>query len=310
MSDALRLLAPAKVNLGLRVLGRRPDGYHELWTVFHAVDLCDDLEVRWIAALEAPTLELCGGSGTGLPVTADEDNLVLRAARAVSAAVGKPLRAHFRLDKRIPAGAGLGGGSSDAAAALRLGNRLLGDPLDDRALLRIAVQLGADVPFFLWGDTCTAGGVGEELVPVEPAPRLWFVLVLPPFGTSTAAVFKTLAAALIDPSTVDSFRSIESERTAALAAVGPHDNDLEDPAMACTPGLRELQGALRGLGLAGFRMSGSGSTLFAAYADRAGAHRDADVVTAALAEQFGARVVVVPSAGPRHGIEVAQEGRS
>lgn len=307
MSPGLRLRAPAKVNLGLRVLGRRPDGYHELRTVFHAVDLCDDLEAQWDESLGGPTLELRGGSGTGLPVFADEDNLVLRAARAIGERAGAPLRAHFRLEKRIPAGAGLGGGSSDAAAALRLGNRLLGDPLDDRALLELAVRLGADVPFFLLGDTCSAGGIGEDLVPVDPAPRLWFVLVLPPFGTSTAAVFKTLAAKLIDPSTVDSFRSIESARTAAPAAIGPHDNDLEAPAMACTPGLRELRDALQGAGLDGVRMSGSGSTLFAAHGDPGSARRGADAAAAAVVGRFGAKVVVVPSVGPRHEIEVAPE---
>jgi 4-diphosphocytidyl-2-C-methyl-D-erythritol kinase len=303
MNRSLRLLAPAKVNLGLRVLGRRSDGYHELRTVFHAVDLCDELQVAPDDGVEAPSLEILSTSQTGLPVVADDDNLVLRAARAVADAVGRPLRARFRLHKHIPAGAGLGGGSSDAAAALRLGNRLLGDPLQDRTLEQLAVGLGADVPFFLRGDTCWGSGIGEELTPVVPAPRLAFVLVLPPFGTSTAAVFKSLSAALIDDSTRDSFRSIESARTAAFAAIGPHDNDLEAPAMACTAGLSELRAALVAAGLADVRMSGSGSTLFLACPDLGTARRQAETAESAVAGPFGAHVVVAASAGSRHEIE-------
>jgi 4-diphosphocytidyl-2-C-methyl-D-erythritol kinase len=305
MNASLRLLAPAKVNLGLRVLGRRPDGYHELRTVFHAIDLCDELWAEWDPHADGPTLAIPRLSGTGLPVAADEDNLVVRAARALERAVDRPLRARFQLHKSIPAGAGLGGGSSDAAAALRIGNRLLGDPLDDGALLRIAVGLGADVPFFLRGDTCLGTGIGEGLTAIEPAPRLAFVLVLPPFGTSTAAVFKSLSAALIDPAARDSFRSIESASTAAFAAIGPHDNDLEAPAMACTPGLAEIRDALAGAGLRDVRMSGSGSTLFLACAALARAQQDAEIARRAVSERFGARVVVASSAGPRHEIEVA-----
>lgn len=310
MTRSLRLLAPAKVNLGLRVLGRRPDGYHELRTVFHAIDLCDDLDACWQDEATGPSLSIRGGGATGLPVAAGEDNLVLRAARAIEGEVGSPLRAHFTLQKRIPAGAGLGGGSSDAAAALRLGNRLLGDPLDDRVLSRLAVRLGADVPFFLLGDTCAGAGIGEELAPVEPAPRLSFVLVLPPFGTSTAAVFKTLSAALIDPSAVDSFRSIESARTAVWAAAGPHENDLEAAAMACTPGLRPLRDALVEAGVEGVRMSGSGSTLFAAFAARAEAEQAAETAGRAVVDAFGAQVLVASSSGSRPEIQARPGGGS
>ncbi|MDA0933807.1 MAG: 4-(cytidine 5'-diphospho)-2-C-methyl-D-erythritol kinase [Planctomycetota bacterium] len=310
MTASLRLIAPAKVNLGLRVLGRRPDGYHELRTVFHAIDLCDDLDVTWQDEAAGPSLSIQETGATGLPVAAGEENLVVRAARAIEDEVGLPLRARFTLRKRIPAGAGLGGGSSDAAAALRLGNRLLGDPLDDRVLLRLAVRLGADVPFFLLGDTCAGAGIGEELEPVEPAPRLSFVLVLPPFGTSTAAVFKTLSAALIDPSAVDSFRSIESARTAVWAAENPHDNDLEAAAMVCTPGLRPLRDALVEAGVSGVRMSGSGSTLFAAYGTRAEAEQTAESAERAIGDVFGARVLIASSSGPRPEIQAMPGGGS
>lgn len=169
---ALALPAHAKLNLDLAVLGVRPDGYHELRTRFQAISLHDLLLVE-----PAAVTSLAGG----LP-----DDLVLRAQRALEEAAGRSLPARFRLVKRIPAGAGLAGGSSDAAAALRALARLHGLDLD---LAPLAAELGADVPFLLRGGASVASGRGEVLSPVRPATG-WYAIAWPGFAVSTAAVFR------------------------------------------------------------------------------------------------------------------------
>jgi 4-diphosphocytidyl-2-C-methyl-D-erythritol kinase len=278
VSGVLRVAAPAKVNLALQVLGRRPDGYHELRTLFQAIDLCDELELVPTAG-SGIELRIVDAVGAGLPVAAGEDNLVVRAARAVLAATGRARGLRFALRKRIPAGGGLGGGSSDAAAALRLTNRALGDPLPAEQLAALAVGLGADVPFFLRGATCVGEGIGERLRAVPDAPRLEFVLVLPPFGSSTRAVFELLAAGLIEPCLAATVRPFEPPTATEIATMMAAGNELEEPALRATPGLRELRDAIRAAGVGDVRMSGSGSTLFVAR-ETAGA---ADAVAARLA---------------------------
>jgi 4-diphosphocytidyl-2-C-methyl-D-erythritol kinase len=165
----IRERAPAKLNLGLRVLGRLPDGTHEVETVIQAIDLCDQLEIA-----PGPSTAL---TASGFEVPLGPDNLVLRAAAAIG------LTAEFRLEKVIPPGAGLGGGSSDAAAVLRA----LSEARIDMS--EIAATLGADVPFFLRGGRALATGRGEKLrpLPVEPA---WYAIAWPGFGVSTGAVYR------------------------------------------------------------------------------------------------------------------------
>jgi 4-diphosphocytidyl-2-C-methyl-D-erythritol kinase len=162
--------APAKLNLELRVLGRRPDGSHEVETVIQAIDLCDRLSIR-----PAPESSLVTEGAFEVP--SGEDNLVLRAASAIG------LKARFVLAKTIPPGAGLGGGSSDAGAVLRAAGGGRHD------LASIAAQLGADVPFFLHGGSARATGRGEVLEPLEVEPR-WYALAWPGFEVSTAAVYQ------------------------------------------------------------------------------------------------------------------------
>jgi len=161
--------APAKLNLELRVLGRRPDGTHEVETVLQAIDLCD------LLAIEPASVTTLESSGFAVPAGAD--NLVLRAAAEVG------LGARFVLDKRIPPGAGMGGGSSDGAAVLRAGGRGRAD------LAAIAGRLGADVPFFLAGGRARARGRGEILEPLPPAAG-WFALAWPGFEVGTGAVYR------------------------------------------------------------------------------------------------------------------------
>ncbi len=262
MSAPIR--APAKVNTFLAVTGRRDDGFHELVTVLQTVELCDELEValrarRTDAAPGAPdvTLELLG-SGPGVP--ADARNLAVRAAEALlrEAGAAGDVGVSIRLHKRIPAGGGLGGGSSDAAAVLAALDALLARPLGPSGLQRLAARLGSDVPFFLVGGTALCTGRGEIVTPIAPPAPHDVTLLMPPFGTSTAAVYGAFApsggARPPAPSLDSLAEMICGAGVEALAAL--HRNDLTSAARHVEPRL----GAL--LDATGLHLSGSGSTLF------------------------------------------------
>ena len=175
--------APAKLNLFLHVTGRRPDGYHELQTLFQIVDLCDTIgiEVR-----EDGRIERLGGPGD----VPSEQDLTVRAARALQAAAGTRLGASLRVIKRIPVGGGLGGGSTDAATALLALNHLWDCGLSADALAELGLPLGADVPVFVRGFSAWAEGVGERLEPVT-LPERWYVIVRPGVSVSTREVFQS-----------------------------------------------------------------------------------------------------------------------
>jgi 4-diphosphocytidyl-2-C-methyl-D-erythritol kinase len=258
---ALRLRAPAKLNLGLRIVGRRADGYHLLDTLYHALELADDL-------VASPT-----GGELGLAITADDardllpvrdDNLVLRAARAFAQRAGTQPAFHFALHKRIPHGGGLGGGSSDAAAALRLCNALAGAPLDRAALHELARGLGADVPFFLSAGSQRGRGIGDELVPEASVPSRHFLLLVPPFGCDTAAVYENHAAhwnGSFDAATVSDARD---QHHKDLLLRDRFENDLTAAAERVQPGLRDLRLRARALGAPDLYLTGSGSALYLA----------------------------------------------
>ncbi|MEX2599023.1 MAG: 4-(cytidine 5'-diphospho)-2-C-methyl-D-erythritol kinase [Dehalococcoidia bacterium] len=184
----MRILAPAKINLSLEVLWRRDDGYHEVRTVLQAVDLCDELEIE-----EADSLQLTVEPSGSAPV---DGNLVLLAAARLQADFGVRNGARISLRKRIPASAGLGGGSSDAAAALLALRSLWRVPATDGALVRIAADLGSDVPFFLRGGTALGQGRGDELSPL-PQPIERYAVILTPSepddGTKTKRLYGLLA---------------------------------------------------------------------------------------------------------------------
>ena len=258
----LRLCAPAKVNLGLRVVGRRADGYHLLETTFHALQLHD---VLWLEDAGALTLEVRGDGG-GLPMPAPEDNLVLRAARAIAAATGTTAMGRFVLDKHIPAGGGLGGGSSDAAAALLLLQHRAGAPLDAAALRAVALGLGADVPFFLRAGTQSARGIGEVLEPAAAPASSRFVLLIPPFGTSTAAVFKNYRADLTIARPIVTIPPDNPGPIKGLSGSPGQSswwrNDLEAAAMELHPELARIRASAEAIVRRPVTMSGSGSTLF------------------------------------------------
>jgi len=175
--------APAKLNLFLHVTGRRADGYHELQTLFQLIDLCDTLTIslREDGLIERPA----GAAGV-----APEADLTLRAARALQQLTGTGQGADLRVHKRIPQGAGLGGGSSDAATTLVALNELWGCGLSLEELATLALPLGADVPVFIWGSSAWAEGIGERLTAVS-LPEAWYVIIYPGVGVSTREVFQS-----------------------------------------------------------------------------------------------------------------------
>lgn len=249
----LELSAAAKVNLALEVLRRRSDGYHEIATVMQTVDLSDRLILEDADGLEVRT------SAPGVPT--DERNLAYRAAVALRDAAGVERGARITLDKRIPVGAGLGGGSTDAAAALVGLNRLWGLRWPAAGLEELAVGLGMDVPFFLRGGAALATGRGERLAPLGGA-ALGLVLVNPRFAVSTADMYGRVTPAMYS----DGARAREAAaaletRRAGRVAVNLY-NGLEVAARAAYPQIGQMQAALVAAGALGAAMSGSGPTVF------------------------------------------------
>ena len=249
MRSLHNVLAPAKLNLFLHITGRRADGYHLLQSVFMLIDWCDTLhfDVRDDGVIEREDLTI------SLPA----DDLVLRAARALQHACGTHLGAHIAIEKSIPAQAGMGGGSSDAASTLLALNRLwnLNWPLSK--LMPLGLALGADVPFFMGGHNAWVEGIGEEITPIElPASR--FVVLKPNAGLETEKIFRH-----------PELQRATETATMPFFAVNPYGfgrNDLQPVAQALCP---EITEALQWLGSHGLspRMTGSGSTVFAQLPD-------------------------------------------
>lgn len=250
--------APAKLNLFLHVLGRRTDGYHELETVFQLLDWGDTL--AYTVRADGQIRRVAGPPD--LPADSD---LCVRAARRLQAVSGTPLGADIELDKRLPAGGGLGGGSSDAATTLVALNRLWGLDWSTDRLAGLGRELGADVPVFVHGRSAYATGVGEQLTPVA-VPARWYAVVRPPVAVGTAEVFQ--APELTRDSAALTIRGF-LERLARGEPAGRND---------CEPVVRtrfpEVAEALDWLGAkAPARLTGTGSCLFAACASRAAAEQ-------------------------------------
>jgi len=252
----LVVAAPAKLNLYLEVLGRRPDGFHDLETLMVGLNLYDTLEVRPRA--DAQLRLTC--DRPDLPT--GPDNLVCKAASGLRLRAGRPdLGADFHLTKRIPTQAGLAGGSSDAAAALVALNRVWNLNLSRAALALVAAGVGSDVAFFLSLPAGWCTGRGEHVAPEPPGGGFHVVLVLPPVGLSTPAVFRQLVV----PATPHSGAAVRAAfRTGDAAALGAAlFNRLEEPAFALAPAVERVYRRLAALTPAGCRMSGSGSAVFA-----------------------------------------------
>jgi 4-diphosphocytidyl-2-C-methyl-D-erythritol kinase len=248
--------APAKLNLFLHVTGRRADGYHELETLFQIVDWTDEVSIE---PREDGRIERLGGA-PGVP--ANED-LVVRAARLLRERAGRPeLGATLAVTKRIPLGAGLGGGSSDAATTLVALNTLWGLGLSTGALAALGLALGADVPVFVRGRNAIARGVGEDLEPVE-LPERAFAIIFPGIPVATREAFQAPELTRNSPPiTISGF-----PLSGAAGAPLPGRNDLEPVVAARHPAVRRALDWLGARGAA--RMTGSGACVFAAFDDRA-----------------------------------------
>ncbi len=278
------MLAPAKLNAGLRVIDRRPDGYHEIETGFVPLELYDRL---WIEQRGEPgiTLEV---EGDVLP--ADESNLAVRGARAAHRALGLSGGLRLRLEKRIPIGAGLGGGSSDAAAALLGVERIAGGaPLRESLRAELALALGADVPFFLDPRPAVGRGVGERLEPIPDVPSLAWVLVVQALPLSTAEVFAAASRELTLPRGRPSIGAL----LGPSGVVGEPENDLEPFAARRRPEIREAHQALRSAGARLTGMSGSGPTVWGLF----GNLQSAEEACREIELPGGARALAVRSAG-------------
>jgi 4-diphosphocytidyl-2-C-methyl-D-erythritol kinase len=286
----VRVRAHAKINLDLRVLGTRADGFHELRTVFQAIALHDTITCTARPgdfAIECPT--------PGVPL--DRSNLVWRAAEGLWRLLERegPVRdVAIHLDKAIPLQAGLGGGSSNAAATLMALARLWGAPVPAPQLTELAASLGADVPFFLAGGTALGLGRGDEVYPLADLARHWIVLLIPGVGVST----------------VDAFGWYDAERELGRPASGGEPqyvpgpwpsraaqmiNDLEGPMSLHHPEIEQMKTALRRHGALAAAMSGSGSTVFGLFQKRAEAMAAAERLTDAGGQGSGWRVLLTKS---------------
>jgi 4-diphosphocytidyl-2-C-methyl-D-erythritol kinase len=261
---SLREFAPAKVNLYLHLTGRRADGYHLLdsLAVFPAVG-------DWLRAVPAEALWLTVEGPFGAALGDAADNLVLRAARALRPCGG----ARITLEKHLPVASGIGGGSADAAAALRLLARVWGVP---PATLPMALALGADVPVCLGGRAARMGGVGEVLTPAPQLPACGMVLVNPGVSLATASVFRARQGGFSEAAVLPGSWPDAAAMARGLAALR---NDLEPAAIALQPVIGEVLAALAGVpGCLLARMSGSGATCFGLFADAAAAEAAARAV--------------------------------
>lgn len=248
--------APAKINLTLDVLRKREDGFHEVEMIMTMIDLADRLE---LSELPRDTIIISSQAGY---IPLDEKNLAFRAAQLIKRHYDVKKGVHIHLDKKIPVSAGLAGGSSDAAAALRGLNRLweLNIPLSE--LQELGEELGSDVPFCVTGGTAIARGRGEKLESISSPPQCWVVLAKPPINVSTADIYNRLKADEIPrrPDTVEVLRAIEEQNFSKLCqSMG---NVLEEITMERYPEVRNIKECMLRLGVEGVQMSGSGPTVF------------------------------------------------
>lgn len=291
LSD-ITVFAPAKVNVILRILDRRPDGFHNLWSVMQAVVLDDEVQIRLRADRQDIQLR-CDATD----LAADQSNLVYRAAAAVLARAQQSVGLDIELRKRIPMGAGLGGGSSDAAATIIGLNCLLQLKWSPAQMAEVGQSLGSDVPFFLFSPAACVTGRGEAVRPVVIEGARWVVLVNPGFGVDTKWAYQELAATRTSVRPLSQAQQAldRQSRMGWVQLIAAAENDFEAPVFAAHGKLREIKQSLQDHGAEIALLSGSGATVFGVFTDEARArHAQAQFVT-----EKSMKVFVIPTcSGP------------
>jgi 4-diphosphocytidyl-2-C-methyl-D-erythritol kinase len=256
----LFIQSPAKVNLRLEVLSKRSDGYHNIRSVMVPIDLSDRIHI--VLTEDGAKDVTC----TQVGVPHDERNLAYRAACLILDQIGEGRGFRINIKKKIPVGAGLGGGSSNAASTLLGLNRLLGSPLTSGDLMEIATHIGADVPFFILGRPALATGMGERLEALRGLPRFWFILVFPGISVSTRWAYDRLKLWLTRPRDHTNIPAFSWD----VGTLGRFlHNDLERVVFESYPILQWIKQRLLGVGAAASLMSGSGSTVYGVFLARA-----------------------------------------
>jgi 4-diphosphocytidyl-2-C-methyl-D-erythritol kinase len=258
-SSPLRVRSFAKVNLALSVLGRRTDGYHDIQTIFQSIDICDELEFRTASQLELRFEDF--------PRIPTEDNLVWKAATLLASKSKKGGGASITLRKKIPAGSGLGGGSSNAAASLLGLCRLWNIEMSDSDLFSIAASLGSDVPFFLIGGMALGVGRGEKIHPLPDSSCRFLVVIYPGIHVSTAVAYRSLNLGLtssVRDHRIQRFRSQVEKGNNFLTKIF---NDFEASILPAYPAIQEAKSFLEARGATAALLSGSGSSVFGFFSD-------------------------------------------
>jgi len=259
----MKFLSPAKVNLFLEVLRKRPDGYHEIQTLMQRVDLSDEVEID----LGGQEIRLVSEGGE---VPEGMENLACRAARIFCQEFGIPGGLQIRLKKRIPVAAGLGGGSSNAATVLMGLNGLLQAGGDEERLMTLGAKIGADVPFFIFQKPALARGIGEKLTAVNLPRPLWFLMLVPPFRIATAWAYQTydnLPGKKKEPTRLKDYYADLADLSPVLK------NDLESAALTRHPQIAQMKEELLKQGARGALMSGSGPVVFGLFSSEKEAER-------------------------------------
>jgi 4-diphosphocytidyl-2-C-methyl-D-erythritol kinase len=268
--SGITVFAPAKVNVILRILDRRSDGFHNLWSVMQTVALDDEVQIRLRADRQDIQLR-CDATD----LATDQSNLVYRAAAAVLARAQQAVGLDIELRKRIPMGAGLGGGSSDAAATIVGLNGLLQLKWSPAQMAEVGQSLGSDVPFFLFAPAACVTGRGETVRPVVVEGARWVVLVNPGFGVNTKWAYQELAATRtsVRPLSLAQRELDRQSRMGWAQLMAAAENDFEAPVFAAHGTLREIKQSLQAHGAEIALLSGSGATVFGVFADEARARR-------------------------------------
>ena len=259
--NVISLKAPAKVNLFLEILGKRDDGYHEIETIMQEIDLADSLQFE--ETQEGVTLE-CNDKN----IPANQDNLVCKAANLILEECGIKKGVLINLEKNIPVGAGLGGGSSDAATTLKALNSLWKIGLNNEELMEFAAKLGSDIPFFINGKTALCRGRGELITPVEVRNRMDYIILFPRVHISTETIYKNLKIDLTKKRKDVSF-FLDALKYSEVASISKLlFNRLEEIIFATYPDLLQVKSTLESFGFCGLSISGSGSAFFGLCNDR------------------------------------------